>query len=544
MTFQPLLRRRALPIAGLTAGLALLPKTTAYAEEPVADPAKAIRLRKPIYDTPLSEPTATAISATTPLPASGITDKPQEENASRRPTPTDRLAKELSRGRLFLHRYAVKTEDGLNAGMDRFMSAEHSFTSTIASLAPPKESNEQLLPGSIYVLVAAMAGSIISRNRNILIRFVTPIITGVTTANYMIPRTTQNVGNLIWDFEKQYPVVRDNHLRISQGIRHFIETGKAHSQMGLAMAEERVTGARETMEDWVKKGRWQHGMDGGNGTDSNAQLVTDDFKIKGTAIRHTSKDKSRDVAPETCTICLESITERAVAAPCNHLTFDFLCLVSWLQERPTCPLCKALVTEVQYDWRGPEDYKTYRVPKQETAPATGQGRRQGPSRRFAAVQASTSDGRPGTTVEDPALHRRRQIYREKTYSLHVGTNPISQYHDFTSEAFAASADLQSQARAFLRRELKVFSFLDATRTRRGGNTREFLVEYIIAVLKVNEIKGAGGHAEDLVAEFLGMENARMLLHELEAWLRSPFGRLEAWDEQMQYRNASTDEKQG
>ncbi|KAK0266400.1 hypothetical protein LTS09_000352 [Friedmanniomyces endolithicus] len=285
-------------------------------------------------------------------------------------------------------------------------------------------------------------------------------------------------------------------------------------------------------------------MDGEIGTDSNAQLVTDDFKIKGAAIRHTSKDKSRDVAPETCTICLESITERAVAAPCNHLTFDFLCLISWLQERPTCPLCKALVAEVQYDWRGPEDYKTYRVPKQETAPATGQGRRQGPSRHFAAVQASTSDGRPGTTVEDPALHRRRQIYRERTYSLHVGNNPISQYHDFTCEAFAASADLQSRARAFLRRELKVFSFLDATRTRRGGNTREFLVEYVIAVLQVNEIKGAGGHAEELLAEFLGVENARMLLHELEAWLRSPFRRLEAWDEQVQYRCASENSKRG
>ncbi len=135
------------------------------------------------------------------------------------------------------------------------MDAEHSFTSTIASLAPPRESNEKLLPGGIYVLVATMAGSIISRNRNILIRFITPIITGVTTANYVVPRTTQNVGNLIWSYEEKYPVVRDNHLRISQGIRHFIETGKAHSQTGLAMAEEKVSGVRESVEDWVKKGR-------------------------------------------------------------------------------------------------------------------------------------------------------------------------------------------------------------------------------------------------------------------------------------------------
>jgi organizing structure protein 2 len=139
--------------------------------------------------------------------------------------------------------------------MDRVMDVEHSFTSTIASLAPPKESNEKLLPGGIYVLVAAMAGSIISRNRNILIRFVTPLITGVTTAHYVVPRTTENVGNLIWSYEEKYPVIRDNHLRISQGVRHFVETGKAHSQMGLAMAEERVKGVRESVEDWVKKGR-------------------------------------------------------------------------------------------------------------------------------------------------------------------------------------------------------------------------------------------------------------------------------------------------
>lgn len=100
-----------------------------------------------------------------------------------------------------------------------------------------------------------MAGSIISRNRNIAIRFVTPIIAGVTAAHYVIPRTTENVGNLIWRYEERFPVLRDNHLRVKNGVRHFLETGKAHSQMGLAMAEERVQGARESVEEWVKKGR-------------------------------------------------------------------------------------------------------------------------------------------------------------------------------------------------------------------------------------------------------------------------------------------------
>ena len=43
---------------------------------------------------------------------------------------------------------------------------------------------------------------------------------------------------------------------------------------------------------------------------------------------------------EVCVICLERCSEPAVAQPCLHNNFDFLCLVSWLQERASCPLCK------------------------------------------------------------------------------------------------------------------------------------------------------------------------------------------------------------
>jgi hypothetical protein len=61
-----------------------------------------------------------------------------------------------------------------------------------------------------------------------------------------------------------------------------------------------------------------------------------------------------------------------------------------------------------------------------------------------------------------------------------------------------------------------------------------LLEYIVAVLKVNELKGASGHAENLLADYLGRENARLLFHELEAWLRSPYKALDAWDRHVQY----------
>ncbi|GAM83255.1 hypothetical protein ANO11243_012410 [Dothideomycetidae sp. 11243] len=246
MAFAPLLRQRAVPLAALTAGFALYPSRAAFADSP-----EESRLtRKPIYDTPLDARTAPqAVHETTIAPTAPTTAAPS------RPTPTARLAEQIKETRLFLHKYAASAEDGVNNAMTRFLQLESSFTSTIASLAPPRGSNEKVIPGAVYVLVAAMAGSIITRNRNILLRATVPVVTGVTTANYVLPITTRNVGDLIRTYEERYPVIRDNHLRARQSITHFIETGKAHSLMGLAMAEDKVQEVRESVEGWVRKGK-------------------------------------------------------------------------------------------------------------------------------------------------------------------------------------------------------------------------------------------------------------------------------------------------
>ena len=65
----------------------------------------------------------------------------------------------------------------------------------------------------------------------------------------------------------------------------------------------------------------------------------------------------------------------------------------------------------------------------------------------------------------------------------------------------------------------------------------------MAILKTVDIKGSGGQAQDMLQEFLGADNTRLFLHELRAWLRSPFIALEAWDRNVQYNErGSTKEK--
>lgn len=142
-----------------------------------------------------------------------------------------------------------------------------------------------------------------------------------------------------------------------------------------------------------------------------------------------------------------------------------------------------------------------------------------------------------------ALRRRRKVYFYKRYSLHVGSNPISGYRELTPQRFAHDERLVSRARKWIRRELQVFEFLyrdgdDESQTRRPNNA-EILLEYIIAILKIVDIQDSEGRAEDMVQEFLGKENTPLFLHELKAWLRSPYESLEEWDRNVQYVDSTT-----
>ena len=202
---------------------------------------------------------------------------------------------------------------------------------------------------------------------------------------------------------------------------------------------------------------------------------------------------------------------------------------------------------VEYDWESPEDFKVYKVtPNVQQPSSAGIARFPGTatpnynSRRRPRADWRRQSHRPQPPVsENSALLRRRHVYRHQLYSLHVGSNRLSRFRDLTPQLFNRDEELVSRARKWIRRELQVFEFLNADGSGEEGVTRrannaEFLLEYIVAILKSVDIKGSGGQSEDMLQEFLGRENTRLFLHELRAWLRSPYVSLEDWDRHVQY----------
>jgi len=200
--------------------------------------------------TPVSAPTASTTTAVIPAPTAG-----QTTTHTRNPTPTARLAAQIRLGRLVLYRQASTAEDAVNSAMARAFSLEHSFTSTVASLAPPRESGEHLMPGLVYVLVAGMAGSIVARNRGILLRTSSPLALGIGAAWAVLPVTMNNVSALLWTYEKRFPAVAEAHVSAREGVEKGVSFVRVHSNLATRKVTEAVGEAREKVEGWVSKGK-------------------------------------------------------------------------------------------------------------------------------------------------------------------------------------------------------------------------------------------------------------------------------------------------
>ncbi|KAJ1324461.1 E3 ubiquitin-protein ligase Topors [Microdochium nivale] len=260
-------------------------------------------------------------------------------------------------------------------------------------------------------------------------------------------------------------------------------------------------------------------------------------------------------AESCCVICLDAISEPCEARPCGHQNYDFLCLLSWLEQQPRCPLCKSVVKEVAHGFQPTGSdavkVKVYVVPspkEAESAHPQPQPQRLRPNPLDRRRRQWVPQPRP---TENEAILRRRDVYRNQLYSLHVGSNRRTAryrtHRDLSPQLFESDAELVSRARAWLRRELQVFEFLQTpaastsqssadAMTRRRANNAEFLLEYIIAILKTVDMQGSQGQAEEMLKDFLGRDNARLLLHELRSFLRTSVS-IEAWDREVQYPRA-------
>ena len=100
-----------------------------------------------------------------------------------------------------------------------------------------------------------MAGSIVTRNRNILVRASVPAAVGLGAAWLLLPVTARNVADLVWTYEERVPLIALNHLRVRGAVKGGVEESqRIYSQVREAV-EAGVKDGREAVEGWVSKGK-------------------------------------------------------------------------------------------------------------------------------------------------------------------------------------------------------------------------------------------------------------------------------------------------
>ncbi len=201
--------------------------------------------KKPIYSSYPVAPTVPKPSPTSPVASPNPAS----------PSPTDRLAAQVKKARLFVYDQSLAAENSINDALSWAFQKESNLSNTIASLAPKPETGEQLLPGGIYVLVATMAGSIVSRNRGIFLRATFPLAVGITAGWMLIPVTMRNTADLIWEYEKKVPAISETHAQIGGFVKEAWRQAKVHTQVATNWADEAAIEARKKVEEMVTKGK-------------------------------------------------------------------------------------------------------------------------------------------------------------------------------------------------------------------------------------------------------------------------------------------------
>ncbi|PMB67878.1 putative RING finger protein C16G5.03 [Beauveria bassiana] len=247
---------------------------------------------------------------------------------------------------------------------------------------------------------------------------------------------------------------------------------------------------------------------------------------------------------DCCVICLEDISDPCELAPCGHYNFDVGCIGTWLAVSRRCPLCKVIVNQIirgprglpgrpVNDIRSPSEFLVAELwpgPSSHT-PATRRPRYTPADFAAAGAAYARSMRRAANTAPRDVVLRsiahRRAVYARGLLSIHVDSGPISGYRELTPALFHREPQLIARARAFLQRELRVFDSVPAERA-------AFLIEHVVDVLQNRDIGTGIGLLEALLTANLGRSSARLLLHELGAWLRSPYTSLEEWDAAVRY----------
>ncbi|CUM68038.1 uncharacterized protein PRCAT00005753001 [Priceomyces carsonii] len=104
---------------------------------------------------------------------------------------------------------------------------------------------EPVLPNLTYILTAALTGSILVNRRNFALRFITPIVFGVSAFRYYMPSSFRNVSDSYTRYEEaNLPKLFEQRTKLVAGIKE-----------NRLIAKDRTQDIKISLQNYIHDGR-------------------------------------------------------------------------------------------------------------------------------------------------------------------------------------------------------------------------------------------------------------------------------------------------
>ncbi|EGW35351.1 uncharacterized protein SPAPADRAFT_58578 [Spathaspora passalidarum NRRL Y-27907] len=149
--------------------------------------------------------------------------------------------------REFTESTADSIQSWLNSSYTKYNATERAVADTVSGL---HNRSEDLLPNSIYIVIAFLAGTIAARPRGVLARVTFPTIFGLGAFKYFLPRTFDNSMQFLWQVEQnKVPALakqQEATYNSAVGLVHSIEETTENSKKSI---EARTAALRKSIAD-------------------------------------------------------------------------------------------------------------------------------------------------------------------------------------------------------------------------------------------------------------------------------------------------------
>ncbi|KAG7661089.1 uncharacterized protein J8A68_005461 [[Candida] subhashii] len=135
----------------------------------------------------------------------------------------------------------------LNKGYIKVNKTERAVTDTVSGL---HNKSEDLLPNSIYVIIAILSGTIAARPRGIIARTTFPTALGLGAFKYFLPRTFENTMTFAWQVEQnKVPTLAKQQELAYQSAVNAIHTIEETTESSKKSIENGAKSLRKSIAD-------------------------------------------------------------------------------------------------------------------------------------------------------------------------------------------------------------------------------------------------------------------------------------------------------